>query len=171
MELLLGCGHFRQKRLWKDDDTNWQRLVGLDMTFDVKPDVVCDISTNRLPFKDNSFDEIHAYEVLEHMGQQGDWRFFFEQFDEFARILKPRGVMLITTPHKGSRWVWGDPGHTRYLGPETLYFLDRDNYKFNQEKETAMTDYRPYFKSNWWLEYAEVNGESNAMVLQNVKEQ
>jgi predicted SAM-dependent methyltransferase len=170
MELLLGCGHFRQKRVWSDDDTEWRQLVGIDFNRDIHPDVVADLAASCLPFKDNSFDEIHAYEVLEHMGQQGAWRFFFAQFDEFARVLKDQGRMFITSPHKDSVWLWGDPGHTRYIGPELVYFLDRANYDKNYERGTSMTDYRPYFKSNWTGEYFDRQGESNVMIIRNRKE-
>jgi SAM-dependent methyltransferase len=169
MELLLGCGHSRQKRVWRNDEKDWEELVALDMTHDVQPDVVADIASNSLPFKDNSFDEIHAYEVLEHMGQQGDWKFFFAQFDEFARILKPSGCFYLTTPKMSSQWVWGDPGHTRFIGPQTLYFLDRDNYQKNMSNGTSMTDYRPYFNSDWITEFAGIEGESNVMMLRNRK--
>jgi hypothetical protein len=67
-------------------------------------------------------------------------------------------------------WLWGDPGHTRYIGPELVYFLDRANYDKNYERGTSMTDYRPYFKSNWTGEYFDRQGESNVMIIRNRKE-
>ena len=170
MELLLGCGHFRQKRIWAGDDEDWRQLVALDYSREVKPDVVADLRASCLPFKDNSFDEIHVYEVLEHLGQQGNWKVFFGQFDEYARVLKNQGLIFISAPHKDSVWLWGDPGHTRYIGPELMYFLNRDNYEKNFRQGTSMTDYRPYFKSDWIGEHFAVKGESNVMILQNRKE-
>ena len=79
-ELLLGAGHSRDKRIWLKEASQFQNLVTLDINPDCKPSVVFDLRLAvcvNLPFKDDSFDEIHAYEVLEHVGTQGDWRFFF----------------------------------------------------------------------------------------------
>lgn len=168
MELLLGCGHSRQKRVYALEDPDWHGLVTLDYTPSVKPDVVANLDDYRLPFKDDTFDEIHAYEVLEHQGSQGDWRFFFNQFDEFARILKDRGMVCFSCPGADSKWLWADPGHRRFIGPDTMIFLNRDQYK--QLGATTMTDYRPYFKSNWdglqVLKYQ----DSNCIIMQNRKD-
>ena len=75
-ELLLGAGHDRQKRIWLQDDSKFKNLVTLDINPDAKPSVIFDLELITLPFKSDLFDEIHAYEVLEHVGRQGDWRFF-----------------------------------------------------------------------------------------------
>ena len=147
MELLIGCGHSRTKRIASGLPV-WEKLVTLDINPDAKPDVLCDLEQIELPFKDSIFDELHAYEVLEHVGKQGDWRFFFKQFDEFARVLKPGGHLIATSPPYSSFWVWGDPGHTRYMGPEVYTFLIREEYE-KQIGKSAMTDYRRYFTSNW----------------------
>lgn len=168
MELLLGCGHSRVKRVYDPEDPDWHDLVTLDWDPSVDPDVVANLDDYRLPFKDDSFDEIHAYEVLEHQGSQGDWRFFFNQFDEFARILRDRGMLCFTCPAGDSKWLWADPGHRRHISPETMIFLDRDQYR--QLGKTAMTDYRAYFKSNWKGLKLFKNDESNCMVMQNRKE-
>ncbi len=168
-ELLIGAGTDHRKRIWLSNLTrDWSKLTTLDMNPDVKPDVVYDLTACDLPFKSDSFDEIHAYEVLEHIGQQGDWKFFFRQFDDFARITKNHGHFFLTSPHCESAWLWGDPGHTRYIGPELFLFLDRDQY--TQLGKTAMTDYRRYFKSNWRAVFKERRGESNLIVLENIKE-
>lgn len=88
-ELLIGCGSDLRKKLTADGTKEWTCLVTLDYCERHNPDVVWDLNNIPLPFDDNTFDEIHAYEVLEHTGTQGDYKFFFKQFEEFWRLLKP----------------------------------------------------------------------------------
>lgn len=139
-ELLLGCGRSRAKRVtgsWGPKD--WTHLTTLDMDADVLPDVVHDLDVCPYPFPSDSFDEVHAYEVLEHTGHAGDWRFFFRQMFELWRILKPDGLLVATTPMWDSPWAWGDPGHRRVFCKEMFLFLDRSEYA--QLGQTSMTDY------------------------------
>ena len=145
MELLIGCGRNRDKKLtFPEIPDKWIQLVTLDEDPGVKPDIVHDLTDLPLPFDDDMFDEIHAYEVLEHTGQQGDWRFFFNQFYEFWRILKPGGYFCATVPQWDSKWAWADPGHKRIITRDTLIFLNQLEYEA-QVGRTHMTDYR-----EWW---------------------
>ena len=148
MELLLGAGASRQKRLVDGGRQEWSALVTLDINPDHKPDVVWDLNNRPLPFDDNTFDEIHAYEVMEHLGKQGDWRSFFDEWSEWWRILKPEGVFLGTSPYWAGSWAWGDPGHTRIISAECLTFLSQEEYK-NQVGKTPMTDYRFVYKADF----------------------
>jgi len=50
------------------------------------------LDTNKLPYKDETFDFIVAGEVLEHLKRP------FETIEEMGRVLKPGGVMYISTP-------------------------------------------------------------------------
>lgn len=147
MELLLGAGSRHQKRLHIPGREEWTNLVTLDMNADHKPDVVWNMEEIPLPFEDNSADEIHAYEVLEHMGRQGDWRFFLAQFEDFWRILKPGGLLFASTPHPTSPWAFGDPGHTRLIPVEATIFLSQEEYR-KQVGVTPMTDYRFVYKGD-----------------------
>ena len=150
--LLLGCGNSRRRVI---DPTGvhpeWDELVTLDIDPDCGADVVFDLdylSTYlQLPFEDGEFDEIHAYEVLEHVGRKGDWRGFFNEFAEYHRVLKRGGHMVVTCPRWDSPWAWGDPGHTRVLSEHTFAFLSQANYE--QVGSTAMTDYRGVWKGNF----------------------
>ena len=147
-ELLIGCGNDRRKKVvFSDVSQEWTRLVTLDVDPAIEPDVVHDLNVLPYPFEDGQFTEIHAYEVLEHCGRQGDWRFFFDQFAEFYRILRPGGFFVGTVPMWDSPWAWGDPGHTRVLTKGSLVFLNRDEYA--QIGRTAMTDYRPWLRCDF----------------------
>jgi SAM-dependent methyltransferase len=147
-ELLIGCGNSRDKRITVPGvPEKFDNPITLDLDPDSGCDVVHDLCVVPYPFADNQFDEIHAYEVLEHCGQQGDWRMFFAQFNEFWRIIKPNGYMMGTVPMWDSPWAWGDPGHTRILSAETFSYLDRDHYK--QVGRTSASDYRSVWHGNF----------------------
>ena len=143
--LLIGSGHSSKKRISYDDSTEFDELVTLDL---YNAYVVHDLEVLPYPFEDNEFDDIHAYEVLEHTGSQGDFKFFFEQFNEFHRILKPNGYLCASVPL--GKWIFGDPGHKRVIQKETLSFLTEVHYE--QVGKTTSADYRPWIKGFWTIE-------------------
>lgn len=162
-ELLLGCGNNKEKQVALKGSDKWTDLVTLDIDPDCEPDVVWDLAHIPLPFEDETFQEIHAYEVLEHLGQQGDWRRFFAEFTEYHRILKPGGVFIASVPCWDSIWAWGDPGHTRVISEGTVHFLDQDSYK--DIGANPMTDYRHVYKADFKIEYAGEKDERFVFVL------
>ena len=97
-ELLIGCGGRLERVLSVEGRKGWSKLTTLDIVEAHKPDVIHDLERVPWPFDDDSFDEVHAYEVLEHLGQQGDWRSFFDLFAEIWRVLKPDGFLAATCP-------------------------------------------------------------------------
>ena len=53
LELLVGCGTNRKKRLAYPNRREWRDLVTLDMNEDHKPDVVWDLEKMPLPLSSN----------------------------------------------------------------------------------------------------------------------
>jgi len=155
--------------MWLDYDTReWKELFTLDINPDHKPDVVWDLNTRPLPFPDDLFDEVHAYEVCEHLGQQGDYRSFFAEWSEWWRILKPGGLFFGMSPHWSSKWCWMDPGHTRAYGPELLVFLSQAEYT-SQVGLTPMSDYRSVYKADFDIKSSDVNEGAFRFALKAVK--
>jgi hypothetical protein len=168
----------------------WRKPVTVDINVDCKPDFVMDLNgwpwfthqpqeetelellwrldRTRWRFRDSIFHEIHAYEVLEHLGQQGDTRRFFEHFGELWRILTPGGFLCATVPSRFSPWLWGDPGHRRAILPASLLFLRRPHY--DQAVGTSpSSDYRAEFPGDFDIVYSFDNEETHTFVLQAVK--
>lgn len=147
-ELLLGAGTRKEKSLTFDAISPvFQNVTTLDLMPENKPDVVHDLNVFPYPFADEEFDEVHAYEVLEHCGTQGDWKFFFRQFEELHRILKPGGYVCASCPSWDHEWAWADPGHTRIISAKSLLFLDQDFYA--GVGKDARSDYRPWYKGDF----------------------
>jgi len=170
-ELLIGCGSSREKRIcFEGMPKTWTELVTLDNNEAHKPDIVADLNNPyalaKLP--DDRFDEIHAYEVLEHIGKQGDWYGFFKEFERYWRILKPGGLLCATVPGYKSLWAWGDPSHTRIINIGTLTFLSQKMYT-DQVGKTAMSDFRHVYKADFDLAWAEDTDESFSFALQAIK--
>lgn len=149
-ELLIGCGSRTVRELSIDGVNTFKNVVRLDINPEHNPDVIHDLTVHPLPFIDNEFDEIHAYEVLEHLAYQGDFKFFFKEFEEYARILKPGGRFYASVPAMTSPWLWGDPSHKRSISKPTLVFLSQDQYK-EQVGVTPMSDFRNIYKANFKL--------------------
>lgn len=160
--LMLGAGHTPLKRKYvaptsaPESNTEW---VSLDMNPDCKPDILFELELiekgQQIPVAAESFDEIHAYDVLEHYGTPGDYNGFFMGFRELWRILKPGGLLIANTPMWDVMWTWGDPGHCRVIAQGTLGYLTRAMY-YDQETgecilgKSAATDYRRFVDPCWW---------------------
>lgn len=169
-ELLIGCGASREKRLGRSPE--WSKLTTVDINADHRPDVVWDLRDIPWPFEGDRFDEVHAYEVLEHLGQQGDYRAFFDQFSEIWRVLKPDGWLCATVPAPGSVWVWGDPSHTRVIQPESLVFLSQEQYRIQvdtPETRTPMSDFRFCYSADFEVEDGQIGEDTFAFILRAVK--
>ncbi len=167
-ELLIGCGSRLKKQLFLPDHKEWENLTTLDINPQHQPDIVYDLTQLPYPFEDNTFDEIHAYDVLEHTGVQGDYKFFFAQWSEFWRILKPDGHFFGKSPTWNSRWAWGDPSHTRIIQPESLVFLKQPEYT-KQVGKSPMTDFRYIYKEDFENEYVKIDENDFFYVMRAVK--
>jgi len=162
-ELLIGCGNSRVKKLTLDS-FEWDGLVTMDHDPNCGADIQHDLDCYPWPIEDESFDAIHAYCVLEHLGTQGDYRSFFALFSEAYRILRPDGLFYAICPSRQSVWAWGDPSHTRIISRESLIFLDQSEYE-RQVGKTAMTDFRWLWKGDFRAEAAEDDGNDFKFVL------
>jgi SAM-dependent methyltransferase len=70
-----------------------------------------------LPFPDGSFDAVLAFEVVEHVEDDTGL------IDEIARVSRPGGVLILSTPVHASMWSPLDDacGHVRRDEPEVLF--------------------------------------------------
>jgi hypothetical protein len=171
---MLGAGHSKPiRRLTAptsapDFETKW---ITLDINSKAKPDFIFDLEElekgKHLPVGDGSIDEIHAYEILEHFGRQGDFRGFFATFRAFWQALNLDGLVLGTCPSLQSKWAWGDPGHTRVLSENSFSFLRKVHYE--QLGQTASSDYRSYVAPYWWeLDHSLDDGNNFVFALRKV---
>jgi SAM-dependent methyltransferase len=185
-ELLLGCGHSREKKLGLfGRPLKWQGLTTLDYYPECEPDYLCDLNEtpwryrevenngnynpNFYPLPSDSYDEVHAYEVLEHLGRQGNAKAFFETFSEIYRILKPDGYLFATCPSRTSPWLWGDPSHTRAIQTESLAFLDQAIIHNNRVHHSPMSDFTRYWTGDLQKMRSDDNGASHIFCLQAKK--
>jgi len=148
-ELLIGCGNKREKIISGPGiPPDWTDLTTLDNDPACEPAFLHNLEHLPYPFRSDYFDEIHAYHVLEHTGRQGDFKFFFDQWAEFWRILKPGGYFCGSVPALKSDWAWGDPGHKRVLPQSIFTFLDQNEYT-KQVGVTALADYRRFYRADF----------------------
>ena len=166
-ELLIGCGNSRQKKL-SFGSFEWNGLVTIDHDPNCGADVQHDLDVTPWPFEDNQFDEAHAYCVIEHLGSQGDYRSFFALFAEIYRILKPGGTFYAIVPSVQSKWLWGDPSHTRAVTPECLVFLSQAQYS-KQVGVTPMTDFRWLWTGDFETVAADDDGNDFKFALRAIK--
>jgi SAM-dependent methyltransferase len=71
---------------------------------------VCADARCGLPFAGNDFDVITALGVLEHVGPERPY------IEEFLRVLRPAGTLVIEVPSKGL-FRWLDVGNIKYRFP------------------------------------------------------
>lgn len=185
-ELLLGCGYSRERRvippmaIMRDDERRFVNVTTVDANAACKPDVIANLDSLDwrgkyiednfrawYPIKD-TYDEIHAYELLEHLGTQGDFASFFRFFSVAWYTLKPDGFFCATVPSRFSPWLWGDPGHRRAILPESLVFLCQPEYT-KQLGNTSMSDYRHFYREDFDIVQSIDDRVTHSFILRAVK--
>jgi len=115
-KLNLGCG-YNIRPGWINLDI--KKLPGVD--------VICDIEQGKLPFCNETFDEVLADGILEHVE-------YIPVVKELHRVLKTGGCVTIIVPHFTSRYNYIDPTHKKVFSFQTFEFFtseNRRNYYFD----------------------------------------
>ena len=83
--------------------------VGVDHNPASQADVICDLDHFPYPFRDDSFDELRAIHVIEHLAD------VIRSMEEFARLVRSGGSIHIETPHYTDFSSFCDPTHRWHL--------------------------------------------------------
>ena len=100
-------------------------------------DYVLDIEKEKLPFDDNSIDNILVDNVLEHLGDG-----FIFALNEMHRVLKPDGKLIGCVPIAGSIEDFMDITHKRHFIKESFSYICGENLaKKNRPYHPRYADY------------------------------
>lgn len=98
------------------------------------------MSATELSFSEKTFDAVHGAELIEHLDPHAAVRFLAES----ARVLKPGGVVYLTTP--GENYVWNTFSHLKpyppiafekLLGKSTEGFIKNQSLPLRLERAYA----------------------------------
>jgi SAM-dependent methyltransferase len=95
--------------------------IGIDRNPASRADVVCELDQFPYPFRDSSFDKLQAIHVIEHVGD------VMKTMEEFHRLVRAGGELLIVTPHYTDFSSFCDPTHRWHLNSFSLRYFGEDN--------------------------------------------
>ncbi len=124
MKLHIGCGNDKR-----------EGYINCDVSPAVRPDKVIDLE-KKLPFKNNSVEEILANHVLEHV------RNFMPLMHELHRVCVSGAKIKIKTPFYSAWGQFNDPTHVRFFTPWTFEYFKKGNYSHeaNTNKDMFMVN-------------------------------
>jgi predicted SAM-dependent methyltransferase len=112
MKLNMGCGF---KKL--------EGYLNVDREELVQPDLVADLEKTPWRWPDNTFSEVLAVHVLEHMGATTEaWLSIIR---EIWRVCAPDAVLRVVVPHPRNDNFLHDPTHVRIITPIGLAMFDQ----------------------------------------------
>jgi ubiquinone/menaquinone biosynthesis C-methylase UbiE len=88
--------------------------VNLDVNRDVSADIVHDLNCVPWPFDDDSFNEVEAYDVLEHLEDVAG------ALGEIHRISRHGTSVHVTVPHFSSANAFTDVTHRHWFGSHSF---------------------------------------------------
>ena len=135
----LGCG------LNPQNPFRAEQVYGIDIRNNPSKYIKCaDLTVESIPFADNTFDFITAFDIIEDIPKviyALNRRFpFVELMNEVWRTLKPNGYFLSHTPVYPYSAIFGDPTHVSVLTHETFGYFD------DVSRNAAMYGFKGSFK-------------------------
>jgi len=109
MKLNLGCGN--QKK---------EGFIGVDKFPCDAVEIIADL-TRKLPFEDETVDEVFMDNVIEHIID------IPSLLSEISRICRKGAKVTIYTPHFASHASWRDPTHIHHLSYFSMDHLEKNN--------------------------------------------
>lgn len=99
--------------------------VNLDVVSSTAPDVVHDLNVYPWPFERDTFDEVVANDVIEHLVD------VIKTMEELHRICRPHATVKVTVPHYSCANAFADPTHKHYFSSFSFsYFTDEHQFSF-----------------------------------------
>ena len=98
--------------------------IGIDRNPATRADVLCDLDHIPYPFADNSFDQLRAIHVIEHVAD------VIRSMEEFHRLVRPGGRVRIETPHYTDFSSFCDPTHRWHLNSFSFRYFGEDDAGF-----------------------------------------
>jgi hypothetical protein len=99
--------------------------VNVDLVSWTAPDVVHDLNQLPWPFADDTFEEVHAYDVIEHLDN------VVVVMEEVHRVSVNGAAVHVTVPHFSSSNAFTDPTHKHYFSVMSMnYFLEGHKFAF-----------------------------------------
>ncbi|MGL4552054.1 MAG: class I SAM-dependent methyltransferase [Gemmataceae bacterium] len=101
------------------------RAVNVDLVASTGPDLVHDLDRTPWPLPDGRFEEVWAYDVLEHLDD------LIAVMEEIHRVCRPGAVVKVTVPHFSSSNAFTDITHRHYFGRFSFdYFTGENEFAF-----------------------------------------
>lgn len=111
IRLDVGCGEMKQ-----------QGFVGLDIRPLPSVDIVWDLEQTPYPLPDECCRSIVASHVIEHINPH---KFgLIRVFNEWWRVMKPHGRIMIACPYGTGKGFVQDPTHTKPINENTFEYFD-----------------------------------------------
>ena len=98
--------------------------VGIDRNSRTKADVLVELDRFPYPFRDGVFDEVRAIHVIEHVSD------VIGTMEEFHRLLRRGGRVVMETPHYTDFSSFCDPTHKWHLNSYSFRYFGEDNAGF-----------------------------------------
>jgi SAM-dependent methyltransferase len=138
-KLHLGCGMGKR-----------EGYINLDSCEAVNPDVLWDLNELPYPFEDNTFDEILAYSILEHLDD------LVKAMEELHRIAKPGAILDVRVPYWDGYGFASDPTHKRMFTESTFdFFTGKAGYSYITKARFKIKRLKRIYhpKFNWIPEF------------------
>jgi ubiquinone/menaquinone biosynthesis C-methylase UbiE len=104
-------------------------FINIDKDSNTNPDYVIDIENDKLPFEDNTVEEVRARHIFEYIGNG-----YLSLIKEIYRVCKNEAIIDIQAIHYRSDIWYSDPSHVRFITVDNLRVFSKKYIELNKEK-------------------------------------